>query len=105
MLNRIFYRLLVVSSLFFFAVTNPVLAAGEVEDTQATMQEVAAEKIDINKATIEQLAMIKGIGEKKALAIIEYREMNGAFANIAELVKVKGIGESTLKKIQPFVTI
>jgi competence protein ComEA len=104
MLNRIFYRLLVVSSLFFFAVTNPALAAGEVKDTQATMQEVA-EKIDINKATIEQLAMIKGIGEKKALAIIEYREMNGAFANIAELVKVKGIGESTLKKIQPFVTI
>jgi competence protein ComEA len=104
MKNKIIYRLLVVSSLFFFAVTNPVLAAGEVEQTPATLQEVA-EKVDLNKATIEQLALINGIGEKKAQAIIEYRETNGDFVNIAELVKVKGIGESTLKKIEPFVTL
>ena len=104
MKNKIICRFLVVSSLFFFAVINPAFAAGETEQSTPAMQEVA-EKIDINKATIEQLAMLNGIGEKKALAIIEYREMNGDFVDLAELVNVKGIGENTLKKIEPFVTL
>lgn len=104
MLNKFIYRLFVGSSLFFLSINAPVYAAQEVEPLTPAMLEVA-EKVNVNKATSEQLAMLSGIGEKKALAIIEYREMNGDFVAISELLKVKGIGESILKKIEPFVTL
>lgn len=49
--------------------------------------------VNINTATAEQLMQIKGIGEKKAQAIIEYRKSHGPFKKIEELELVKGIGE------------
>lgn len=53
----------------------------------------AAEQIDINTATVSELASgLNGIGEKKAAAIVAYRKANGGFANIDELVNVEGIG-------------
>ena len=59
----------------------------------------AADTININtadKATL--MEMIKGIGEKKAEAIITYREQNGPFKSVDELAQVSGIGESTVEK-------
>ena len=59
----------------------------------------AAEPLDINSATAEQLALaLSGVGESKAEAIIAYRDANGPFASIDDLVKVKGIGSSLLDK-------
>ena len=104
MKNKLTYRLLAIFSLLFMAFSNPVFAAAEVDTSMQTTAQ-AAEKININKATSEQLAIIKGIGEKKAQAIIDYRATNGDFVDLHELVNVKGIGETTLKKIQPFVTL
>lgn len=104
MKNKLTFRLLAIFSLFFLSFSQQVLAADKVEQSvQMTSQVV--EKININKATAEQLAVIKGIGAKKAQAIIDYREMNGDFVDVNDLVKVKGIGEATLKKIQPFVSL
>jgi len=60
----------------------------------------SADKINVNTANMEQLQSINGIGESTATAIIEYREMNGAFHNVADLVNVKGIGEKKLAKLQ-----
>jgi len=104
MKNKLTWRLLAIFSLLFLPFSNQVLAADKVEQSvQMTTQVV--EKININKATGQQLSVIKGIGEKKAQAIIDYREVNGDFADLNELVNVKGIGEATLKKIQPFVNL
>lgn len=59
----------------------------------------AAEPLDINSATAEQLALaLSGVGESKAEAIVAYRDANGPFASIDDLVKVKGIGSSLLDK-------
>ncbi|MBE2293713.1 MAG: helix-hairpin-helix domain-containing protein, partial [Phycisphaerales bacterium] len=57
---------------------------------------VFAQAIDINKATVEQLEGLKGIGPKKAAAIVKYREANGPFESIDDLAKVPGIGKKTL---------
>ncbi len=57
-------------------------------------------KVNLNTATVEQLITIKGIGEKTADKIIDYRTKNGAFTSIDELVNVKGIGEKKLEKIK-----
>lgn len=57
----------------------------------------AAEVVNINTASAEQLAAaLKGVGPSKAEAIINYREANGAFKHIDELVNVKGIGVRTV---------
>jgi competence protein ComEA len=53
-------------------------------------------KININTATAEELEKIKGVGEKTAADIIEYREKNGLFKTITDITKVKGIGEKSL---------
>ena len=60
---------------------------------------VFAAQVNINKADAATLsAELIGVGEKKAVAIIAYREANGPFKKAADLVNVKGIGESTLVK-------
>ncbi len=54
--------------------------------------------VDINKADKDELMSIKGIGEAKASAILEYRKANDCFSNIDELKEVKGFGEKFLEK-------
>lgn len=71
-----------------------------VAQTAAVNSVVAPVTIHLNQATLQQLQQLKGVGEKKAQAIIEYREQHGPFKQIEELKKVKGIGESTLLKNQ-----
>lgn len=66
---------------------------------------LAQGKININKASVEQLVELKGIGEKTALKIVEYREKEGAFASVDALVNVKGVGSKTLDKIREQLTV
>lgn len=56
-----------------------------------------SEKININTASADDLMNLKGIGEKKAQRIIEFREKNGAFKIPEDLLKVPGIGPKTLE--------
>jgi len=55
-------------------------------------------QIHLNQATIDELQKLKGIGEKKAQAIVEYRQKNGGFKNIDEFKNVKGIGPAIFEK-------
>ena len=56
-----------------------------------------SQKININTASAEELMKLKGIGEKKAKTIIEFRENNGPFKQPEDLIKVPGIGPKTLE--------
>jgi competence protein ComEA len=60
-------------------------------------------RLDLNKATIEQLDALPGIGESKAKAILAYRSEKGSFKKVEQLLEVKGIGEKLLAKIKPMV--
>jgi len=67
---------------------------------------LSASPLDINTATAEQLAAVMvGVGNKKSQAIIQYREQNGAFNALDELIFVKGIGPSLLKKNRDYLSI
>jgi len=66
---------------------------------------VYAGEVDINTATAAQLHQVKGIGEKTAQAIVDYRQKHGPFASVDELLAVKGIGEKTLVKIRGSLTV
>jgi len=61
--------------------------------------------ININKATIEDLMKIKGIGKSKAENIVEYRKKNGFLKSKEQLKKVKGIGNSIFKKVSDKIRI
>lgn len=67
----------------------------------ATSKEEAKEgKVNINTATVEELKTLKGVGEKKAEAIIEYRKKNGSFQTKEDLMKVRGIGKKLFESFQ-----
>jgi len=61
--------------------------------------------IDINTATSEQLTALKGVGYKKAQAIVNYRNKNGNFKTIESLSNVKGIGLKTVEKNRSIIEI
>lgn len=54
--------------------------------------------VDINNAEAKDFAALKGVGSKKADAIIAYRDANGCFSSIEALTKVKGIGNKTIQR-------
>ena len=62
-------------------------------------------KISLNSSTKEELMTLTGIGEQKALKIIEYREENNGFKSIEEIMNVKGIGKSMYEKIKDSITL
>ena len=57
-------------------------------------------KVNINTATVEELKTLKGVGEKKAEAIIEYRKKNGSFQTKEDLMKVRGIGKKLFESFE-----
>lgn len=61
--------------------------------------------ISINTASKEEFMTLPGIGESKALAIINYRNENGLFASIEDIMKVSGIGEKMFEKIKNSITL
>lgn len=64
-----------------------------------------AADMNINTATAAQLTELKGIGGKKAQAIIEWRKANGPFTDVAQLTEIKGIGPNTLKRMNTTLTL
>ena len=70
-----------------------------------TTKQVQPQKVDINRAEAWLLKALPGIGEARAQAIIDYRNLNGAFHTINELLKVKGISNAVYEQIEPLVTV
>lgn len=93
----------------FFVIFVLVVSLVIIGSTLAMAQETAEkeakpeepQKIDINSATLEELQTIKGIGPKLAQAIIDGRP----YKEIQDLLKVKGIGEKTLKKFEDMIEV
>ncbi|WP_018752726.1 ComEA family DNA-binding protein [Paenibacillus sanguinis] len=75
-------------------------------DTAETHKQVVdSSLISINQAGLLELQDIPGVGEKKAQAIMDYRDAHGGFTSIEELTEVKGIGDKMLAKMKPYIRL
>lgn len=76
-----------------------------INDACINTENKISKKISINSSTLEELMTLPGIGESKAKDIIEYRDKNGPFEKIEDLMKVNGIGENTIAQIKEDITL
>ena len=88
---------------------NQTIAAGQpadvmtVEESQSAV--IAVDKINLNQADPAVLVKLPGIGPVTAQRIAEYREVNGPFKAVDDLLNIKGIGVEKLEKIRSLVTL
>ena len=61
--------------------------------------------VNVNTASAAELEMLPGIGASRAKAVIEAREAKGGFKSLDDLLTVKGIGEASLAKLRPHLTL
>lgn len=83
----------------------PSIFDEENEYTLSSDKEKSTAKVNVNKATAEELQTINGIGPSLANKIIKYREENGRFSSIEELKNVSGIGDKKYESIVEFIVI
>lgn len=97
--------------LILFSVnTSTLLASGgnEAASSMSSMAVKAAgmiDKVNINTASVESLSQVPGLSPKIGEVIAAYRDANGAFKSVSDLINIEGIDAGLLEKIKPFLTI
>jgi competence protein ComEA len=85
------------------------VATSTAQDTSrrssATSTASASSPVNLNTASVAQLETLPGIGKATAERILEYRQKNGSFKKIEDLMNVRGVGEKSFLKLKPLVTV
>ena len=93
-------RLVAILVAAFFAMNFLTLAQTPTPKVQVVAKEVGGAKVNVNQATAEQLMTISGIGPVMAKRIVDFRDKNGPFKKIEDLLAVQGIGEKNLERFK-----
>ena len=88
--------------LLFIGAWTPLTAE---QRDQTAQKSPTTTPVNLNTATLADLEKLPGVGAATAARIIEYREKNGPFKKIEELMNVKGIGEKAFLKLKPLVAV
>lgn len=80
-----------------------VMTGGNAENAEREL--LPGEKLNINSADEAELTLLPGIGDALAAAIVSYRQENGDFAAVEDIMNVSGIGEKRFENIRDYITI
>jgi competence protein ComEA len=98
--------LLSIVALSALALAHPVVAsAAQGSSGGAAVKPGNVATTNINTASVKELDALPGIGAKTAALIVEYRQKNGPFKKVEELMNVRGVGEKSFLKLKPQLTI
>ena len=61
--------------------------------------------LDLNAASESELLALPGVGPSKARAILDFRSQHGGFLSVSQLLRIKGFGRATLKRLRPFLAV
>lgn len=101
-MKKMFSCLAMILSLLF---TAPGMSVANAATAQTSTAQAVTAMININAASAMELQTLPGIGPVTAQRIIDYRTANGPFATLKDLLKVKGLGKSTLQKINDRIVL
>src|SRR6266576_894754 len=96
---------IVTLSVFAIAHVGAAGAAQAPSGSRTTVKEGVVAAVNINTASVKELDALPGIGTKTAALIVEYRQKNGPFKKIEELMNVRGVGEKSFLKLKPQITV
>ncbi len=88
-------------------IASPALASAQSKSSsnKSATKTVVTAPVNLNTATAAQLESLPGVGPAGAKRILEYRQKNGSFKKIEELMNVKGFGEKSFLKLKPYITV
>ncbi len=91
----------------FLTLLAPAAPTGVVPDAVQDTKAAAAptQAVNVNTANASQLEALPGIGPSTAQRIITYREKNGPFKKLEDLMNIQGIGEKSFLKLRPHLTL
>ena len=88
------------------AFPNPALSqAAQNPPGRSAKERPAGTVVNINTASATELQTLPGVGAATATRILEYRQKNGGFKKVEDIMNVRGIGEKTFLKLKPLITI
>jgi len=87
------------------AVSASVPAHASQASAHAAAKPASTSTVNLNTATTADLEALPGIGAKTAARIVEYRQKNGPFKKVEELMNVRGVGEKNFLKLKPQITV
>jgi competence protein ComEA len=97
--HSLIFALLSITSVAAIAAPAAKPEAGNAPLVMEISPKAQSEKVDLNQADASTLQReLAGVGEAKAQAIVAYRDINGPFSSVDELLEVKGIGKAILDK-------
>jgi competence protein ComEA len=96
---------IVALSVFVIALPSPTNGAQAPSGARSAAKPEPVAAININTASVKDLDALPGIGAKTAALIVEYRQKNGPFKKIEELMNVRGVGEKSFLKLRPQLTV
>lgn len=100
---RTITRWSMMATALLMAISFAMSPSGAASAESATKEKAAV--VDLNTAAPADLESLPGIGPSLAKRIVEYREKNGPFASVDDLLKVQGIGEKSLARFRDLVTV